>query len=300
MQLIKKVYQTLLPYDLRWKLRIYRERSSGTGQLRKDILQHYATLPEAEKPADVKAVLRFIQQYGVITFPYPFAFDQNPDQVHVYRDAKLGLPYVLLDGKRLYYKRTWSEKEIQESFNFLTIEQHPNSPHRYLTSGFKVNKDDVVVDIGAAEGNFSLGIVEQAAKVYIFEADQEWMEALEATFAPWREKVEIIHQYVSDTDTASTIQLDTFLQGKGKADFLKIDVEGAESQILRGARQSLLQTNGMKVAICTYHRQKDAVELGQALKEHAFNITYSDGYMLFLEDEQSPPYLRKGLIRATK
>jgi hypothetical protein len=35
-------------------------------------------------------------------------------------------------------------------------EQDPDSPHRYLTDSFTIGNDDVLADIGAAEGNFSL------------------------------------------------------------------------------------------------------------------------------------------------
>lgn len=47
----------------------------------------------------------------------------------------------------------------------------------------------MIADIGSAEGNFSLSNIENVKKVYLFESDKEWIEALEATFRPWRDKV---------------------------------------------------------------------------------------------------------------
>jgi predicted RNA methylase len=56
---------------------------------------------------------------------------------------------------------------------------------RYTTSVFN-QADDVVADLGAAEGNFSLSIINKVKKIYIFEYDKEWVEALKAPFG-WAE-----------------------------------------------------------------------------------------------------------------
>ena len=89
-----------------------------------------------------------------------------------------------------------------------------NSPHRYLTESFTIGQNDVLADIGAAEGNFSLAVIEKVKKIYIFEYDQEWIEALRATFAPWSDKVEIINKFVSDKNDEYHIRFDTFFENK--------------------------------------------------------------------------------------
>lgn len=300
MYLIKKLYKTFIPEDIRWKLWLYRSRNSELGILRKEVLQYYDSLPETKKTGEVKEVLAFIRKYGVVTFPYSFIYNYDIKSVKVYNDEQLNLPYVLLQEKRLYYKRSWTTAQIQENFNFLSIEQDPRSPHRYLTDTFQVNTGDVVADIGAAEGNFGLSVIEKVGKLYIFEADHEWIEALEATFAPWEDKVQIINMYVSDITGDSTIKLDDFIDDKKTVNFLKIDTEGAEAKVLIGASNVLKNTPQLKIAICTYHKQNDQTELSERLSSDNFAITYSDGYMFFLEDRQSPPYLRRGLIRASK
>ena len=48
----------------------------------------------------------------------------------------------------------------------------------------------------------------------MFEYDSEWREALEATFTPWADKVEIINKYVSDHDDESHIRFDSFFRKK--------------------------------------------------------------------------------------
>ncbi|WP_299701025.1 FkbM family methyltransferase [uncultured Pontibacter sp.] len=300
MHLIKKLYKSLVPENIRWKIWRYRSRNSELGLLRKEVLQYYESLPANKKTEEINEVLTFIKKYDVVTFPYPFIYDYDIQGVKVYHDERLNLPYVLLQEKRLYYKRSWTTSQIQENFNFLSIEQDPRSPHRYLTDTFQVNDGDVVADIGAAEGNFGLSVIEKVANLYIFETDAEWIEALEATFAPWKDKVQIINKYVSDSSGDATIKLDDFMAGNKPANFLKIDTEGAEAQVLSGASGMLEKTTHLKVAICTYHKQNDQIELSERLSSDSFAISYSNGYMFFLEDKQSPPYLRRGLIRATK
>jgi 16S rRNA A1518/A1519 N6-dimethyltransferase RsmA/KsgA/DIM1 with predicted DNA glycosylase/AP lyase activity len=63
---------------------------------------------------------------------------------------------------------------------------------------FGVSEGDIVVDVGAAEGNFALSVVEKANKVYIIEGNAAWCDALRQTFLPYKEKVEIIQKFLSD------------------------------------------------------------------------------------------------------
>ncbi|WP_461490178.1 FkbM family methyltransferase [Pontibacter sp. HJ8] len=300
MQFIKTLYKNILPDDLRWQIWNYRTRNSKLGILRKKFLEYYETLPEGEKNSEVKEVVAFVKKYSIVTFPYPFIYNYNIQDVEVYRDKELDLPYVLLDGKKLYYKRSWPELAIKENFNFLSIEQDLQSPHRYLTDAFQVTTGDVVADIGAAEGNFGLSVIEKISKLYIFETDSEWIESLSATFSPWKEKVEIVNRYVSDVTDKDNITIDDFVVNRQSFNFLKIDTEGAEAKVLKGAAKELRYSSSLKVAICTYHKQNDQHDLAVSLEAANFNISYSSGYMFFLEDNQTPPYLRRGLIRATK
>ncbi len=73
-----------------------------------------------------------------------------------------------------------------------------------------VKDNDILSDIGAAEGNFSLSVIDKVQHVYLFETDNDWIEALEKTFEPWKEKVSIIHKFVGNKDTDTCITLDSF------------------------------------------------------------------------------------------
>jgi len=56
----------------------------------------------------------------------------------------------------------------------------------------------------------------------------------------------------------------------------------------------------LSIAICAYHRENDAVDIAKILSESGFTIEFSQGYMLFLDKTAKRPYLRKGIIRASK
>jgi hypothetical protein len=207
--------------------------------------------------------------------------------------------YVLQNGRKLYYSPKYqSVDSVRESYNSLVVEQHPDSPHLYLTEGFQVNPGDFVVDIGAAEGNFSLDIVDKVGKLVIVEAEAHWIEALKATFEPWKEKVEIIHKYISDSDNGSCATLKSIV-GEKPIDFLKLDVEGAEMSILTSSASLLMNKQIRKLAVCTYHRKNDDKVFSSLLRKYGYAIRQTPGYMLFIYGKLTPPYFRKVLIQAT-
>jgi hypothetical protein len=265
-------------------------------KLKREIIRY---MKANELTKEKRNILKYLQHNSISIFPYPFTKKYNPKKVRVYTDQSKEMRYVLQDNKRLYFKRGWDEKRIQEYYNWLLIEQDAESPHRYETPDFHVSENDIVIDVGTAEGNFALAVIDRIEKIYLFEVDKDWMEALQATFAPWKDKVVIINKYVSDTDDDHCATLDNLFENE-KIDFIKIDIEGAENKLLAGAKKILSKETALKIDICTYHRQNDAEVLQNILTENGFHTELSTGYMIFLDDKLTPPYLRKVLIRAEK
>jgi hypothetical protein len=269
--------------------------------LRKRILKHYADLPENEINDEQKVVLKYLENDEIRIFPYPFHNNYSPEKIEVLYDRGNGMHYVLQDGKRLYFKKRWKGKRIKRAYCDLIREQDPGSPHRYLTESFTIGNEDVLADIGAAEGNFSLAVVDKIRKIYLFEYDHEWTEALRATFAPWPEKVEIISKYVSDHNDSSHVRFDTFFENKKHITFLKIDVDGAESDVLKSCKEVLSTKEHFKIALCTYHKNNDEKDFTFLLENYGFKVTPSKGYMIHYYDKKmKAPYLRRGLIRAIR
>jgi hypothetical protein len=270
--------------------------------LQRKILHSLEHLSEQDLTDEKKEVLAYLKQHPIAVLPYPFIQKYTSRKETVYRDNDRGMHYVLQDNKRLYFKRAWGEEKVQAYYNGLLMEQDAASPHRYETDNFSVAAGDVVVDAGAAEGNFALSVVERAKKIYLFEADEEWIEALQATFAPWKEKVVVVNRYVSDYDSPTHVSFDTFF-GTAPVDFIKADIEGAEPLLLAGAKALLSRSASMKIVLCTYHRHRDAERLRRTLVESGFRTAFSKGYMIFfyeMYDRLRPPYLRRGLVRGVK
>jgi predicted RNA methylase len=269
--------------------------------LRKKILDHFVLVPENEINQDQNEIIDYLKDNKVSIFPYPFQGKYKPANIEVLKDPVTGMKYVMQDGKKLFFKRRWNEKRIRKGYSELSKEQDPESPHRYISGDFYPEMNDVVADIGAAEGNFSLSVIERVRKIYLFEYDHEWAEALEATFAPWKEKVEIVPRYVADFDDEKHIRIDTFLKTRNDITFLKIDVDGFEQKVLDGCRKLFEKEIALKVALCTYHKQDDEKDFTGLLSGYGFTVTASKGYMINYYDKKlKAPWLRRGLLRAIR
>ena len=287
-----QVYRIVVPKFIRKRILAQR--------LPKAIQSYYKSLTEPPSE-EIGSVLNYINRKPIAIFPYDFQDEYVADKIEVFHDKEKGLRYVLLDGKKLYFKKRWGTKKIQNLYNLLSKEQDIRSPHRYLTKQFVFDNGEVLVDVGAAEGNFALSVVEKASRIILFEADKEWIEPLNATFEPWKDKVEIINKFVSNTTDSHNTKLDDHISIDNAGTFLKIDVEGAESRLLDGCKRILSEQKPLKVAICTYHKQNDEKDFSELLSQKGFKTSPSDGYMLFFYDKQmKAPYFRRGLIRAQK
>lgn len=267
--------------------------------LKNKILRYYKNDTLINLSGEEKEVISYLEKNPISIFPYDFWKSYYSIKVKVIRDDNIDLSFVLLDNKRLYFPRVWNENQIMDYFRWIQIEQDLNSPHRYLTQNFFVSSGDLVIDVGAGEGNFALSVVEEVKKMYLFEVEEDWIEALNATFKPWCDKVKIINKFVSDKDDDKNVTLDSMFKDE-RIDFIKIDVDGAEMELLSGCKNLFSNPNPIKIALCTYHHQNDANDFKQILLPMGFEIEYSKGYMIFLNDKLKPPYLRRGLIRAKK
>lgn len=127
------------------------------------------------KNNEQKEALRWIRKNSLSMYPYDFKKAYKENDIEVFNDDEADLKYVLYKNQRVYFKRGMSERTIREAFNNSLLEQDENSPHRYLGSSQIKLKNKIVADIGAAEGNFSLDIVNDVRKIYIFESDFGWI-----------------------------------------------------------------------------------------------------------------------------
>ena len=127
---------------------------------------------------------------------------------------------------------------------------------------------------------------------YLFECEEQWISSLNATFAPWKEKVTIVRKYVSDIIDEKNVTVDQFLEGKNKTNlFLKMDVEGYEPAVLKGAEKVIQEALDIDFSICTYHRKEDAVQFAQFFMKYSIETEYTEGFVFYDKD------FRKAIIR---
>ncbi len=271
-------------------------RMISNARLRKTIIKY---LEENGKTQDEKQALEYLKKNRLSVFiPDPSA-KYNFTNIKVYIDEVNGLSYVMHHKKRLFFPEFMTIKEIIRYYRGLLIEQDPISPHYYFSAGAVIEDGDVVIDIGASEGIFAIDIVERANKVYLIEGDASWIRPLKETFAPWKDKVTIIHKYVSDVNVEPYATLDSLLIGE-KVNFIKMDVEGFEERVLKGA-DALLSNERLTVVACAYHNQHSERHIRKILAEKGFLTSTSKGYMVFIYDEKlALPYLRRGLVIGKK
>jgi len=203
-------------------------------------------------------------------------------------DNTNGLPYVYHNGKKLYFKRDMLAS-AEAVYRGLLIEQDKRSAHRYVDSYEEV-KGKTLLDIGAAEAIFTLDTIECIDHAYLFECDESWIEALEATFAPYKEKITIVRKYVSDVDDEDNITLDTFFRDEGKSIdnlFLKMDIEGYERKALEGAVHILEHGRQVGGSVCIYHLHDDKKVIESELKKFNLKINIQPGYLYFEKEMRS-------------
>ena len=283
------LYRLIIPKALRtfiWKK-----------YLKKKILNSY----KHSKDSEVIDIINNIKKNGLNIISNKLKNDYDQEKIQVDYDSEKKMKYVKFDyNKKIFFKKKWSTKRIQKAFNQLLIEQDENSPHRYLTKKFNVNKNTVVADIGCAEANFSLDIVDKVKHIYLFETNNIWEEPLKSTFEKYRDKVTIVNKKFSSKDSSSSINGSKFLKDKG-VNFIKIDVDGYEEEVMSNLESIIRESREIKIALCTYHAQEDFDKYSHILQSYGFEVSNSNGYMIFYWDKNLVfPYLRRGVIRAQK
>jgi hypothetical protein len=273
--------------------------ANKNSKLKQEILSYYLNKQLSEEE---KIAINFLKKNSLSIYPYEFIKNYRPSDITVFKDISTNLHYVNHNNKKLFFPKEMAESEIKRYYSESLKEQDINSPHRYIVNGFQVNKDDIVLDVGSAEGIFALDIIYLAKHVYIFESDEKWIDPLKATFDPWKNKVTIVNQYVSDIDNDNNLTLDTYCKNFiTKINFIKIDVEGNESRVISGAKKTLELNEKIIVTICTYHKQSDFMDFMNIFQNIKYSVKSSDGFMIFYFDLMfGQPYFRRGLLRAIK
>ena len=256
-------------------------------RLRKIILSYYNShIPVS----GMEHSIEFLKNNRFCFVPQVWTKEYLSMPVRVFKEN--GFRYVILDdGQKLFFKRDMDNFAIKKLLRELMMEQDSRSPHFYV----RHEGGGIVVDCGAAEGLYGLLSVQKCEHLYLFESNADWVLPLEMTFRRYSHKVTIVNKYVGATDGDKSVSLDGFFAGKEIAS-LKADLEGAEQQMLEGAKMLFGAGRVAKASICTYHHPSHAGEFTKLLEGYGYEVTPAPGFI----PHWKPPHLLTGVIWARK
>jgi hypothetical protein len=248
---------------------------------------------------ELKAALDFYKTKDIQTFPYSFPEKHRKRAIDIQVD-EIGL-FAFIDGHKMYFKKEWSKLSCQSYLRTLFVEQDSESPHSYCSEEFHIESEDIVIDVGTAEGYFTLLNMDQSLEIYAFEMDSKWNEVLRSSFSKHEHKISLFEGKLGNKNSEGNFKLDDFPELYDKNLFIKIDVEGSERQVFEGMKRLLNENQKIKIAVCTYHQNNDAEEFETFFKSFGYQTAFSSGYMLYrYAKDLKAPYLRKGVLRAWK
>lgn len=130
-----------------------------------------------------------------------------------------------------------------------------------------------VLDVGANAGMFSFGCLAAAKRagrrleVHAFEPEDAW-----ALMKGSPAGVHVHQVYVGAVDDGKTLTLDAFAArvGYSSRSLIKIDVEGAELDVIAGARSWLNPTNRFLIEV---HRHEYIAKLQETFARHSLSLS---------------------------
>lgn len=254
------------------------------------------------KDTELITVLSNIKEKGLSIFNYSFIEKYKESRVPVYFDSNCKLYYVIHMGKPMYFSKKFdTEEKVINYYRSILLEQDEESPHRYLSNDFDVSEGSIVVDIGVAEGNFAIEVIDRVSKIYLIESDDDWIEALKETFKDFKDKVIIKKAFVSSYDEGHFSRLDSLIDEA--VDFIKMDIEGNEWDALWGAEQIINQSSDIKLAVCCYHSDFDQCLIEDYMNKHKISHDTTKGYMWFpymVKQNYVSTRLNRGIVRGRK
>jgi FkbM family methyltransferase len=178
----------------------------------------------------------------------------------------------------------------------------------------------VELDIGSARGLFALDVIDKVSKVYLLESHIPWQNPLEATFAPYMNKVELMKASLSvkkiikkedekenkkeddeDSKKKRVGLVEMLEKCEGQRVFVVMDIEGEELDVLKDAQEYLKAAkNPITLAVCAYHRTTDYKNLMRFFESIGYHTETQPGYIYTnLNDGHGLHSLRRGIIRAS-
>ena len=256
---------------------------------------------------DMKKSIDEILKNGINMLCSPIEKKYSEYGVSISFDRQRNKFYVNQDGKRLYYCTKYRRKRaVFENYLSMIVEQDEDSPHRYLDPDDDLDAY-VMIDCGSAEASLPLKYIDKLKRLYLFEADTKWCEALADTFEPWRDKVKIINGFVGNNNANGYIDLSDFIErqieygiiSEDDPIYIKMDIEGMEELVTPTLYSLICSRKNIHLSVCVYHSQDAYTNIINSLPKNV-NVKLRSGYMLFYCDNLVFPYLRHGVVKIDK
>lgn len=266
--------------------------------LREEFLDYYSDKLYGLSEEEKQIYNEVLKKDRLEVFNYSFVKKYNKQNIAVLKDEAAGLYYYNYHNRKMYLSRSYDTADKARKYVYsILVEQDMDSPHRYMDDQFEF-EGGTVLDAGVAEGNFSLDLVEKARHIVMVETDPLWIEALNHTFAPYKDKVTLLNQFLSnkvDTDKTTIDEISKTFH----IDFIKMDIEGSEIEALQGGAETLKNGSCRKLAVCSYHNIEDEKRI-RALLESDYHVSTTEGYMLFPYNENQMARMVRGIVRAER
>ena len=225
----------------------------------------------ATDPLDARIAIKYAPDCAVI---YPTGRDSE----EIYNTFMEHLPELqevyesLIDEES---KKTFCGYLLSSVSDRLGEVVYSNNVH-YLLEGFIPKAGDVVIDGGVCDGETSAFFADMGCKVYGFELDKNNFDIAKKLadkknfvvenfgLGSYRHKINYtpsgsMSKFDSNgTETAEVITLDSYVREKNiqHVDFIKLDVEGAELELLQGAVMTIARFKPV-LALSAYHKWDD-------------------------------------------
>ncbi len=204
---------------------------------------------------------------------------------------------VEIKFKNSNYSLFWPSNFSFYRFNQIVCESFdPNDWHYYQKTHTEVEKGEIILDIGTAEGLLPLLVIDKCDHIYMVEPSRIFCECLKKTFTNHLDKITIFNVAIGNEDgnilfdensidgkvtqennnnayTIDIYKIDSLLKNKEKITYLKADIEGFEQEMLKGAEQTI-KRNKPKIAITTYHEENNPDDIIKLILSYVPEYNY--------------------------
>lgn len=233
--------------------------------------------------------------------------DKNHKNIKEYLGVKVISPEKLIENHKNNYIVIANYAKVMEIYEFLdsnnmhkiTWGNLPDNDEQYFDELIKLSDNEIFVDIGVFDGGTTLNFLDRCNHTYkaihMFEPNDECYQQISDNIlkfdniylhkiGAWNKKevlkfsVDSGSSHIENNCDGITINVDAIdnylLDG---ATFIKMDVEGAELNALKGAKETITKYKP-KLAISIYHKPEDIFEILAHIKnlvpEYKFYIRH--------------------------